>query len=123
MCPVFYKGKEIKVYKGRFIDSGSAILKEKSPAMCCQQPAVLKIGTHYYSQVINHWFKIKYPIMSVFTSPSSPTPFPDAEKNTCSMPLLQRIGNEVQSVTELVETLQMPGPCMVTEEMRPFPPC
>ena len=43
--PVFYKGKEM------FIDSGSSILKEKSPAVSCQQPAVFRIGTHYYSQV------------------------------------------------------------------------
>ena len=46
--PVTYQDKHM------FIDSASGILKEKSPIISCNQPAVVKIGKKYYSQVINY---------------------------------------------------------------------
>ena len=46
--PVTYQDKHM------FVDSASGILKEKSPIISCNQPAVFKIGKKYYSQVINY---------------------------------------------------------------------
>ena len=82
--PVFYKGKEM------FIDSGSSILKEKSPAVSCQQPAVFRIGTHYYSQV---FIGSKSNNQSCLFSPHPhpPPPVSRCQKNTCSMHLCKEL--------------------------------